>query len=225
MKFARIDLLLAALALCALAPRANLQGKPDAPKPAVAPLVAWAELARHPSLHLGERVRLDLQFHSRVESWSPYMTRFGPVAFQAWQLWPDEQFPWIKEDYDSPAARLFARRGTPADFTLAAATKAQRFSITAIVREVFVDSPWLEIESVSALPEQISEGTTIHAARAIDLARQGSWALAVGEFDQSLAGDLPTAARKELERLRDQCKTQQAALREPPSGSKRVAPK
>ena len=225
MSLLRTDLLLAALALVVFSPRANLQSKVEAPKPAAPPLVSWADLARHPSQHLGQRVRIEAQFHSQVESWSPYLTRFGPVAFQAYQFWADEQFPWVKDDYDSPAARVFASRGTPADFTLAAGTRQQRFALTGVVREVFVDSPWIEIESVTALPEQITEGTTIHAARAIELARQGSWALAVGEFEESLTGGLPPAARKELERLRDQCKAQQAELRLPPPGSKRIAPK
>src|SRR5258708_7379085 len=104
MRSLRTDLLLLAVALCVFSPRASLQARLEPPALAAPALVTWAELARHPSQHLGQRVRIELQFHSRVVNWNAYMTRFGPAAFQAWQFWTDEQFPWVKDDYDSPAA-------------------------------------------------------------------------------------------------------------------------
>ena len=65
------------------------------------PLVAWKDLGDRPIQWLGRTVRMHLQFSGRVATWNPYMTRFGTGQFAAFQAWTDEQFPWIKAEYDA----------------------------------------------------------------------------------------------------------------------------
>lgn len=179
----------------------------------VAELVLWQDLMDHPSAWLGKSVRIDVQFQSRVSSWNPYMTRFGTRQFAAFQFWTDEQFPWVLSEFESPAVRLFARREGIAEWVLATAQPYARYEVQAVVREVFLDVPWVEMTAVRPLDERISEGTVIHAGRAIELMGAQAWKLASLELEPALAGPLPEKARAELERLRAICKEQ--AVSEP----------
>lgn len=201
--------LLTALAAFAV-PRASSE-EPSAP-----PLVAWQELVEHPARYLGKTVTLRGQFQERVAGWNPYLTRFGTREFGAFQLWSDEQFPWIESEFRLPRMRLFARRGQPAECLLGTAPVYVRLELVATVRELFLDLPWVEVEHVSRLEQELSEGTNIHAARGIELVEKQSFALAAEEFEQALSGNLPAHARAELERLRDEAKAEAQAARTKP---------
>ncbi|MBK7644556.1 MAG: hypothetical protein IPJ19_16175 [Planctomycetes bacterium] len=173
------------------------------------PLVAWQELVDHPARYLGKTIRMHAQFQSHVDRWAAYLTRFGSKEYGAFQFWSDEQFPWVQSDYDQPRVRLFTRHGKPAEATLIGAQMYGRYELKLHVCELFLDLPWAEIESARATVEEISEGSNIHAARGMELAGKGSYALAQTEFEQALEGLLPDHAREALEKLRDECKERQ----------------
>jgi hypothetical protein len=196
-------ILLAATLLAGRPPMvAPAHAVPEAPPP----LVAWKELSDRPIQWLGQTVRLELQFSNRVATWNPYMTRFGSGQFAAFQAWTDEQFPWIKSEYDAPATRVFSRTGSASDWALEAAKPGARFEMTVIVRETFLDLPWVEVVGIVPLPERISEGTSIHAGKACELMNTRSYGLAASELEQAITDDLPPLARRELERLLALCR-------------------
>ncbi len=179
------------------------------------PLATWQELCDRPSRWLGKTVRLRIQFQGRVETWNPYLTRFGTRRFAAIQAWADEQLPWVKAEFDAPAERLFLRRGEACEWALESAQPSARYEVTAIVREVFLDLPWTEVVQVLPLPERITEGTVIHAGKAQALMDARSWKLAELEIDQATTDSLPPRAREELERMRTQCREAAAAEKRP----------
>jgi len=191
------------------------------PMPDEPPLVSWSELAQHPCQWLGRRVRVRMQVQSRMTDWNPYLTRFGTGQFQAIQGWSDEQFPWIESEYDTPQVRVFARRGTLADRELASVKSYSRYEMRGVVREVFLDLPWIEIEDARSMTDAISEATVIHAGRALDLMNQKAWRLAELEFEQALGGPLPDPALIELERLREACRHAESTEAEPEAKKKR----
>jgi hypothetical protein len=193
------------LALVLLVP-GGIASSQDAEGP---PVVAWQELFDHPSLYLGRTVKVYAQFHGRVEGWSPYLTRFSPYEFSAWQFWSDEQFPWVQTEYQTPRVRFFARHSRPGEWALSDAQPYARYELLVRVRELFLDLPWAEIEGAQRTLEEISEGTNIHAARGIELFEKQSFALAQSEFEHALEGLLPAHARAELERLLEACKERQ----------------
>ena len=200
-------------------------GSPAAVEPPS--LATWADLCDRPSHWLGKTVRLRIQFHDRVETWNPYLTRFGPRRFVAVQAWADEQVPWIKEEFDAPAVRVFLKRGEASEWALGEAQQGARFELTVVVREVFLDLPWTEVIEVLPLPERIPEGTVIHASKARELMEQKSWKLAELEIDQACTDGLPAHAREELERLRATCREGLATERRPrstPRDARRDAP-
>jgi hypothetical protein len=183
--------------------RAAPLARGDAQPEAAAPLVTWSELTQHPAQFLGRSVRLRIQFQAPVADWNPWMTRFGTREFDALQAWTDEQLPWVVSDYDAPRVRLFFREQSGCAWALAGARVYHRYEMQVRVREWFLGEPWCEIEQVLPLAEQISEGTLIHAGRALQLTEARAWELADGEFEQALSGNLPAHARAELERLRE----------------------
>jgi hypothetical protein len=181
------------------------------------PLITWRELTDHPGRYTNKHVRIVLQFQARVPTWNPYLTRFGPRDFDAFQFWGDEQRLWILGEFQAPPVRLFARRESVAGSALLRAQSYARFELGIVVRDIFLDQPWSEVESVMPLAERISEGTLIHASRATELLESKSWKLAENELDQALIGSLPPDAKSELERLRDECRQMIAPKGKPES--------
>jgi hypothetical protein len=187
-----------------LSARAN-RDRQEAQAP-VDPLVTWDTFVTERSHLLGGRVRLQVQFHSWVESWNPYITRFGPTDFACLATWSNEQFPWIRQHYDKPAVRLFVRRGSPAEKALLGADLYRRFEVIVDLREVLRERPWGEIVAARPLERSLGEGTVIHAARAWTLLGNGTRTLALDELKRALAGMPPKHARLELERLLTLCR-------------------
>jgi len=204
---------LAVIAFLALANTAPANGEEtvrstpvNSASPQALPSISWRELSEHPGRFTNKRLRIVLQFSARVATWNPYLTRFGTRDFDAFQFWGDEQRLWNVGDYQAPPVRLFARRDALAALALGRAQPFMRFELSIVVREIFLDQPWAEIESVMPLAEHVSEGTLIHASRAAELIESKSWKLAENELDQALIGALPPDAKTELERLREECR-------------------
>lgn len=173
-----------------------------------AELHPWRELRSDASRLLGRRVKLVAQFQGPVERWNAYLSRFGPETHVALQFWSDEQFLWRVDEYEWPQVRLFVPRGGAVDEVFAHAATYERFEIEGTLRELFLSEPWIEVEFARRLPEQVSEGTVIHAGRALSLMDAGVWKLADAQLEQSLQALLPAHARAELERLRGLCRAQ-----------------
>ncbi len=170
----------------------------------VLPYASLEELARDPQAWLGKSVRVRFQVESHPSTWNPYFTRFGSEDWRAASVWADEQFLWQRETWESPAARVFARRGSVADEALAGAPQLARFEALAHVTQVFAGAPWLEVREVQRIAGAIGEGSVLHATRALEHSEKGQWRNAVDNFDRALVGDMPAAARAELRRLRDE---------------------
>lgn len=182
----------------ARAPRSGQGREPES--------VALEEVVGDPHAWLGRAVRFTGQLHSLPPEWNPWLTRFGTESYLAVRLWGDEQRLWNEQDYDHPAATVFARRGSEPARLLATAPVYARFELVGVVRQVFFDRPWIEILSARALPRQLGEGAVLHASRAVNLAQNEQWELAAEEFARARAGDLPENAARELEQLEGWCR-------------------
>ncbi len=177
----------------------------SAPRRAAVPAYAVTALMRAPEKKLGETLSMAVQFHGEVENWNPFLSRFDPVEYRCVTVWADEQWLWIKEEYDSPSAHFFVRRGTMADAMMAGAKAHDRFLIDAVVREMHAGKAWIEVTEVVRTEEQTPEGTVLHAISAIKLIEREGWALAVSELNRALKPTLPGHVRRELEQIRDRC--------------------
>lgn len=168
-----------------------------------APLSSLEELHADSQAALGQRVRVRFQLREECERWNPFLTRFGNADYRAFEVWSDRQFLWEKAQWEAPLARLFVRRGSPAEQALSGARRLARFEAVVETRQVFLGRPWLEIESARRLGDELSEGTLLHATRAFEAAQEARWAVARESYDQALVGAMPPALRSELRRLRE----------------------
>jgi hypothetical protein len=199
--------LCSALLASAIAARApNARANDEKSDAAAHPVVTWRELADHCGRYVNQHARVVLQFQSRVGAWNPYLTRFGTRDYAAFQFWSDDQLLWNKNEFDAAPVRLFARKAGAGEWALETAQPYARYEIQVVVREIFLDQPWAEIEAVIPLAERVSEGTIIHAGRAIELMQTKAWKLADNELDQAIVDSLPDHAKAELARLRDACR-------------------
>lgn len=168
-------------------------------------LSTCSDLAAEAVEHVGEPVAVQLQFHSLVESWNPFLTRFGTGQFVALQAWTDEQLPWVREDYDNPAVRFYVRRGGELETFVRGLARHDRVRATCVVREIFAGRLWAEVVDAERLDESIPEGTVLHVLRALDLMERGAWELADSELDRALLAPVPAHAWDEISAIRRRC--------------------
>lgn len=173
--------------------------------PAAPPDASLSALLADPTDALGAPVRSHVQLHSAVETWSPFLTRFGAQEYAAFQVWTDEQFLWEKAAFEAPAARLFARRGSQAERHLARASRYDRLVVNLVPREYFAGELWIEVVQAIPCRAHVPEGAILHAIRARDCMDRKAWSMACGELDRALAAPLPAHARVELDGLRTRC--------------------
>jgi hypothetical protein len=164
------------------------------------PATTLAELRAEPDRWLGRRARVVLQFCTLGEPWVPWTSRFGPKDFLRLEAWCDRQLPWIRAEYEAPAPFLFVRVGSVPAFVAEHAHPHERFSATVEVRELLQGEPRIEVTSLVRTYPAIGEGAVIHAAKAIELAAEEGYELALSEARRALASPLPDHARADLER-------------------------
>jgi hypothetical protein len=183
--------------LSALATQASAGGSAGRPSSEALASVRSAtlgELRAAPARFLGEELRIQLQFRALVEDWNPYLSRFEPARWLALEGWPDEAFTWDERVFRAPFARLFVRRGGGFEPLARRARTYQRFEVHARVREVFLGQPWLEILELVPLEGEVGEGAILHVTRARELAAEGSFTLALEQYERARAGPLPPHA-------------------------------
>lgn len=167
--------------------------------------VGLAELRRSPLEHLGQNVRFTLQVKGPIETWNPFLTRFGTEDWFAFGGWPDEVFTWDPAVFDDPLPRLFVRRGDPLEALVRATPTYKRLRVTGVVREVFLDEPWIEVVGLEPQVEFVGNGTLICVGRGFDLMAQGHFDLARQQFQRARLAPVPQHVVEELERLELEC--------------------
>lgn len=158
-------------------------------------------LLAQPGEFVGGTVLLSCTFAGWRSDWNPFLTRFGPGEFFAFEAWSEEQFPWVPVERQAPALFLFVRRGGAAAWALEDTRRYTHLELTLKVRSAFAGRLWAEVVGVRPLPDSLDAGGVLHAARAIEAMREARWRRARQELQRALAGPAPAAARSELERL------------------------
>jgi hypothetical protein len=200
--------LLSILALAVL----GLSARPDDTTPELVP-VPLGEVCEHPLDYLGQGLSVVFQVQSLPTTWNPYVTRFSNASHNALSVWGDEQLLWLAAEYDRPLSLVFARRGTTAARFCAEAKPYDRFAAVVHVRQVFLGRPWIEIERIQPLERKITEGSVLHAARALTLMANKEWSLARADVDRARVGELPEHVSRALDELARECDLRLEALR------------
>lgn len=184
-----------------LRPPGRLQG-PSSPRSA--PIdTKLSEIRAAPLGWLAKRVRIDVQLDRTAASPPQAIGAFSGAGWSAVHAWPDEVFTWYPAVYRNPAPYLFVSADSPLAAQLADMPRFTRLRIVAVVRELFLSEPWIEIEAVEELDGFVNEGSILHVGRAIDLLREGSIAMALDQLERARSAPLPEHALSELERLEE----------------------
>jgi len=154
---------------------------------------------------LGRRARVVVQYDTHVATWDPWISRYHPRAWQRLSVWGDEQFLWLRDEWERPWSQLYARSDGPAAAILSGAVRFRRYELLIEVREHLLGEARLEVLDAIPLAESVGEGAILHASRAFELWARGAENLARAEFERAQAGLLPAHARAELERLCSEC--------------------
>ncbi|MFT5286359.1 MAG: hypothetical protein ACI8TQ_002527 [Planctomycetota bacterium] len=196
------------LRLTILIPALLLLGASDPPAPVVVsvPKVELGELRENRSHWLGEEVRFVFQLNAELKTWEPWITPFGVSDYRALSVWDDRALLWNAADYSNLTPRIFVRRGTDASKALSKIRRYDRFEVRAKVQTIFLDEPWIELLEVKLLKERVSQGTVLHAERAVKLIDEGHFELALGELDRARLGRLPKYVDAELGEMSFRCK-------------------
>lgn len=168
--------------------------------------VNLSDVFADPELFLGRSIRFTSQVAERPESWNPYLTRFGRARYGAVRVWGDEQRLWLPEEFENTRGLLFARRASRTWQRLAEVPVYGRVAIEGVVRQVFLDRPWIEVTTARVLPLAMTEGALIHASRGIALMKAGQYPFAVNEFARARASDLPLEIDAELFGFEERCR-------------------
>ena len=187
--------------LCAALTAAPVEN--EAPiEPTLSP---YEDLVEHPARHVGETTRFAFSLESELETWNPYLTRFGTSQFACVRGWSDANFPWLAAEFESPSIRLFLQRGSSADRRVTSASPFTRFAVEGVVRELFAGQLWIEVTRVERLEAALNEGSVIHAERGLSELEEGHFMLALENFERARVGVLPESSSRELERLIAEC--------------------
>ncbi len=173
-----------------------------APKP---PLASWEGLVAAGGGELGKLVQLDLQACSRPTTWEPFLTRFVPEEYICLSAWSDAQLPWLEEDYETPLAVVFARRGSPAARVLAAAKPHERLTLACIPRSFQAGNLWVEVVLAHKSHWQLTEGAVLHVEKALELLGREAPELAREQLERALAAPLPSHAAAAIAGLLERC--------------------
>lgn len=167
--------------------------------------VTWEELTRYPDARMQETVEVRLSKHSMIEDWEPYHTRFSPEDYVAVRAWSDDQEIWFEEVFGAPKAVVFARRGSRAEEVLTSAERHDRLALACVPQCYQAGYLWIEATEACTTRAKLTEGATLHVERALDLIERDAPRMAEEQLVRALAGQLPKATRRELEKLLEDC--------------------
>ncbi len=183
--------------------------------------VSLDELRQTPSRFAGRSVRCAVQIAELDVPFDSFLSRFDPAQDLCFSAWGDDQKIWHREEFENTATRLFVPRGSVLEARISATGLHGRLLLTLRVREIWLNQPWIEVQSAVLLSPSVGEGTILHASRAMDLWKTGQRELAIGELERALASPLPASAHAALE---EELKGMREDLESNPERPKRPMP-
>ena len=110
--------------------------------------VQLATLIDAPEAWLGVPVRFDLVLAEADVLFQPWFSSFGPRDFGAISAWSDNAPLWEPAAHAGAFGYLFLDRSAPAWGALRHGATYERFACLAVVREVHLGQPWIELVEV-----------------------------------------------------------------------------
>lgn len=153
--------------------------------------VDLATIRQTPDAFKAVWVRFDLQFCSMGKVSNPFFTQFVPSDYANFYAWDGQQPIWRKESYENLFGMLFMHKENPAIEQVYRLRTYDRVRVTGVVRNVFQDSPWIEVTAIEQLPNSVDTPTLAHLYRAESHMERREWSRAIAELSMAPAGSKP----------------------------------
>jgi tetratricopeptide (TPR) repeat protein len=150
-----------------------------------------AQIRRTPDAFKNVWVRFDLQFCSLGKVANPFFTQFVPSEFANFYGWSGDQPIWRKESYDDVFGTLFMHKENPKVDGLYQLRLYDRVRVTAVVRNVFQETPWIEVMAFEKTGSKVDTPTLSHLFRAELHMQRREWNRAIAELSLAPAGGKP----------------------------------
>lgn len=158
-----------------------------------------------PEAFRGVTVVFAVQFASLGKISNPFFTRFTPTDFVNLYVWGDEQPIWRQGSYEDLFGTMFyAKTGNQLDEIYKLRTY-QRLQVTGVVRNTFQGMPWIEVTSISPLPNQVDLAVLTHLYRGEQWMEQRRWPRAISELSMAAGEGVPDTVRRAVHRSLGVC--------------------
>lgn len=153
--------------------------------------VGLTEIRQTPDAYKNVWVQFDIQFCSMGKVSNPFFTQFVPSDYANFYAWAGDQPIWRKESYDDLFGMLFMHKENPEIHSLYDLRLYDRLRVTGVVRNVFQDTPWVEVMYFEPLTEKVDTPTLAHLYRAESHITRREWNRAITELSMAPAGGKP----------------------------------
>lgn len=153
------------------------------------------QIRETPEAFKGVWSRFEIQFCSLGRIANPFFTEFDPSRYANFYAWGGEQPIWKKPQYDDVFGCMFVDKELDVSEELYTMKLYDRLLVTGIVRNVFQDTPWIEIRRFERQPGQVDTPTLAHLYRAERHMADRDWQKAIAELSQAPSADKPGFVR------------------------------
>ncbi len=167
--------------------------------------VELGDVYEHPAEAVGRELCFYVQYDGLREDWNPFGTGFAPQSHLSARVWTDSQRLWDRLDFNNPQGAIYVLSGSRAARTLAKTERFQRLLCVGRVRNLRCGKPWIEVTKIYVSRRTVSEGSLLHAIRAVELHGRDALTMARDEYARALTANLPKAVRSELEGFIEAC--------------------
>jgi hypothetical protein len=153
-----------------------------------------SQIRHEPEAFKNVQVELTVQFVSLGRIANPFFTKFTPTEYANFYVWGDEQPIWRQNAYEDVCGTLFLSKESDQLQQLYSLKLYQRLKVTAVVRNTFQNTPWIEVVSFSPLPAKLDTAVLTHLYRGEKLMAERQWQRAIAELQRVPGGNVPETA-------------------------------
>ncbi len=156
-------------------------------------------LRQTPDAFRGVTVAFDVHFASMGSVENPFFTRFTPTDFANFYVWADEQPIWQREAYNQVFGHMFLSKSSDQIDKLYELNLYEHVRLTAVVRNTFMDMPWIEVLSFAGTGNALATPTLAHMYRGEQFMAKRQWQRAISELSLAPTGNLANPVMAAIE--------------------------
>lgn len=179
----------------AIAPAIAAQSGYEAARYVVVVSTTLDAIRANPDAFKNVAVRFPIQFCSIGQLSNPFFTRFVPSQYANFYAWSAEQPIWQRDAYDNVFGMLFLSKDNGQLQELYDQKLYSRLWVTGVVRNVFQNTPWIEVDEFERMEQQVNTATLAHLYRADRHMSRREWPLAISELSLAPAREVPNYVR------------------------------